>query len=136
MLIETVMTTKVICLPEGASVAQARKLMEENLVRSLPVVKDDMTLVGIITQRDVYAAGLSVLSGNYERGTNIFEANVLIDDLINRSVDTVTPKTSLQDAVIIMRELKIGALPVTELGKVVGIISNTDLLGVLASLLD
>ena len=62
MLVETIMTKKVICLPEGASVAQARKLMEENLVRSLPVVKDDMALVGIITQRDIYAAGLSILS--------------------------------------------------------------------------
>jgi nucleotide-binding universal stress UspA family protein len=82
--------------------------------RSVPVVENG-ALVGIITDRDIR--------------TNLsYVETTTVDKVMTRQVITVTPHTSIWDAARLAGERKIGALPVMEAGRLVGIISTTDLL--------
>ncbi len=88
--------------------------MREGGFRSIPVVKDSQ-LLGIITDRDVRR------HTGFLDHTEVRQA--MTEDLI-----TVTPSTSVREAARLMRERKIGGLPVVEEGKLVGIITTSDVL--------
>jgi CBS domain-containing protein len=135
MLVKDYMTKDVVLLTASDSVARARKLMEERGVRSIPVVDRDKKLVGIVTQRDIYAAGLSRLSDNYERGTRALESHLPISEVYCTEVTSIAPDTTLLKAALLLKELKVGALPVLDNDEVVGILSSTDMLAVLTLLL-
>lgn len=135
MLVKDYMTKEVMALPVSATVSQARNLMENNNIRAAPITNTDGSLYGIVTQRDIYAAGLSRLSANYERTTKALETHLPLEDLIEPNVKTISPDTPLVEAAMVLKEWKIGSLPVTENNQLVGIISTSDLLAVLVSLL-
>jgi acetoin utilization protein AcuB len=88
--------------------------MREGSFRTIPVMQEEK-LVGIITDRDIRR------HVGFLEHTEVLQA--MTEDLI-----TVSPSASLREAARLMRERKIGGLPVVEDGKLVGIITTTDLL--------
>jgi nucleotide-binding universal stress UspA family protein/predicted transcriptional regulator len=102
------------------SLTAACAQMQQRKIRSLPVVEDGK-LLGIVTDRDV-RTHLKYLESTTARQAM---ATALL---------TVTPSTSIWDAARILRERKIGALPVLQDGQVVGMISTSDLLEALIEL--
>ena len=62
MFIDKSMTSKVITISKDAGLDEAKKRMEDNNIRHLPVVEEDNTLIGIITDRDIRSALPSVFS--------------------------------------------------------------------------
>jgi len=90
-------------------------------ISSLPVVEDD-ELVGIITATDV---GHNLILDKYELGTSV-------DEIMIKSVSTVSPEDSLETAINIMKGGAssgiLNQLPVVEDGKLVGIISDGDII--------
>jgi nucleotide-binding universal stress UspA family protein/predicted transcriptional regulator len=108
------MTSRPVTIPPDQKLTTACMLMQERRFRSLPVVQDGR-LLGIITDRDI-RTNLSCLE-------SIEVGKVMTEKLV-----TVSPQTSIWEAAQLMREGKIGALPVLEDGQLAGIISTTDLL--------
>lgn len=121
------MTTEVITVEPDTSLAEARRLMKDHRIRRLPVV-DHGKLVGIVTWGDIreaqpsWASTLSIYEVHYRL------AKTPVKDIMTRDPITVSPETSLPKAALMMLEYKIGALPVVEGKRVVGIITETDVL--------
>ncbi|HJV05259.1 MAG TPA: CBS domain-containing protein [Actinomycetota bacterium] len=124
MRISDVMTEAAVTDRPDDSVASAARKMREQQTGSL-LVTDGEQLVGIITERDV----LRVVAEDVPLDTPISE--VMSKDLV-----TAEPGTSLREAARIMTERWIRHLPVLEGGRLVGIVSQRDLAGVLAGALN
>ena len=105
----------------------ARHLMLSNHFRHLLVTKDDQ-LVGIVTDRDIrlnlpsQATSLSVWEINH------LLTKLTVGQVMTESVITVGPDRDAADAARLMLDHKIGALPVTDAGRLIGIVTETDML--------
>lgn len=124
MRISDVMTAAAVTDRPDDSIEQAARKMREQQTGSLLVLDGD-DLVGIVTERDV----LKAVATRTPLDTPI--SNLMSKDLI-----TVEPGTSLREAARIMTEKWIRHLPVLEGGRLVGIVSQRDLAGVLAGALN
>ena len=129
------MTPVPITVAPATPVSEARELMQRKRIRHLLVMAGER-LVGIITDRDIRlvlpspASSLSVWEIHY------LLAKMTVEQVMTRSVITIAPDRPVVEAVRVMLELKIGALPVTEGLRVVGIITETDLLRAFARMLE
>jgi acetoin utilization protein AcuB len=120
------MTTSPVTITPKTSLSEAHRLMKQKKVRRLPVVEQGR-LVGIVALSDVLEAepsGATTLS-IYE--LNYLLAELKVDKIMKHNVITVLPTATIRDAASIMLEHKIGGLPVVEDGKLVGIITESDI---------
>ncbi len=135
MLIKDWMTKEVIFATPETSVVKATKLMKDNNIKQLPIVDDQMHVVGIISDRDVKSATPSTATTLDAR-----ELLYLLSELKLKSIMTIDPlcvgpNDSIEKAALIMEEKDYGGFPVTENDKLVGIISGHDIFKVLISLM-
>lgn len=135
-LVHDIMTGKVTTLNHDAKLLEAVLLMRSSGYRHLPVVNGGR-LVGLLSDRDVQRASPSMFAkmtpDEYNR---IFETTP-VEKVMAREPVAVTPKTPVAEVVQMMHEQKFGSVPVVEEdNKLVGIVTTTDLLGLLSSLLD
>ena len=131
--LNAIMTTNVITVPLSASLAEARKLMQENCFHHLPVVNDGGEFVGLLTQTDVLAATDSILRDAENR---LRARNIPIEDVMVRNVATIREHASVRQAALFLEKHRIGCLPVVTKGKLVGIITDTDFVAVAINLLE
>ena len=127
MYVRQFMTSQVFTVTPDESIADTMALMREKKLNSMPVV-DKGKLVGFVTDGD-----LREVSPSPATTLSIFELNYLIAktpirEVAVKKVLTCHPDTQIEDAALLMREHKIGGLPVVEEGKVVGIITGSDIL--------
>ncbi|WP_407412843.1 CBS domain-containing protein [Methanobrevibacter sp.] len=120
--VKEIMTTDVITTSLDVDVVNAFEKLMEYKISSLPVVEDDK-LVGIITATDV---GHNLILDKYELGTSV-------DEIMIKSVVTVSPEDTLETAINVMKEGAsssgiLNQLPVVEGDKLVGIISDGDII--------
>ena len=120
------MTRDPITITSNTTLPEAHRLMKENSVRRLPVV-DDGKLVGIVTLGDVREAEPSDATS-----LSIFELQYLlaklpVSNIMTPDPVTVTPITTIARAAQVMLEHKISGLPVMDRGKLVGIITESDI---------
>jgi CBS domain-containing protein len=125
-LVRNWMTTPVVTAAPETSLTDARKIISEKHIRALPVMKDDK-LVGIITSRGLLRLDLSIL-GNESLNLGIDLADEIVADVMTKNPLTILPESMIPKAARLMLENKITALPVMENGKLVGILTNSDLL--------
>ncbi len=111
MLIFERMTTQLVTIAADTTVKKALDIIEKRKLRHLPVLDDDEALVGIVSEKDLLRA----------------KDHVRIDSIMARDVITVTEYTALEEAARIMVDHKISSLPIMRNGKLVGIITETDL---------
>lgn len=126
MYVRQFMTPNVFTVTLNDTIADTMALMREKRINRIPVVEDDR-VVGLVTDGD-----LREISPSPATTLSIFELNYLvakttIKEVAVKHVITCTPDTKLEDAALLMREHKIGGLPVVEQGKLVGIITETDI---------
>lgn len=121
------MASPVISITTDTSVADAMALMREKGVKRLPVL-DKGRLVGIVTLMDLSenapspATTLSIFEASY------LLARTLIKDILpKRPVVTVDADANLELAALLMRQHEVGGLPVVSQGKVVGIITESNI---------
>jgi acetoin utilization protein AcuB len=127
MLVNERMSKRPITVTEDSPVDEALKLMRDKRVRRLPVLDKKGELVGIVSEKD-----LLYVSPSPATSLSIFEIHYLLSQLevgeiMTRDVITVSEYTPLEEAARIMDDNKIGGLPVTRDGKLVGIITESDL---------
>jgi acetoin utilization protein AcuB len=119
MIVVERMTRNPVTVTDQTTVEQALEIIQERELRHLPVIDDKDGLVGIVSEKDLLRA----------RGDAPI-AGVMTTDVI-----TVTEYTALEDAARIMADHKISSLPVMRNGRLVGIITETDLFKVFLELL-
>jgi CBS domain-containing protein len=116
MLVRNRMSRPAVTVRQDADFQKALSLMQEKKLRRLPVVDDDGRLVGIVVERDLLVAAMRYLQSRVEIG-----------DVMTRNVVSVGPDTDLNEVARTMLERKIGGLPVVEDGRLVGIITESDI---------
>jgi acetoin utilization protein AcuB len=130
MRVEQLMSRDVRSIGPSDSCLEAVARMHRNKLRHLPVVNAEQMLVGIVTDRDVrhhlFAPHVFKNLGKISIET-ILRA-VPVAEVMSTEVVTTAPGDELVEATRVMREEQIGSLPVIEAGRLVGIITETDLL--------
>jgi len=127
MRVKDLMTGTPITTSPTTPVLDARQTMLRERIRHLLVVEHG-TLLGIVTDRDIRlnlpspATSLSVWEINH------LLARLTVGQVMSKYVITVAPDRDARDAARIMLDEKIGALPVVENDRLVGILTETDLL--------
>jgi CBS domain-containing protein len=118
------------------SIRHARAILEEHRINQLPVTTDGR-LVGIVTDRDLRDAFPSVLDHRRSRParSNPSPDETTVELVMTGSVLTVCSDDTIAEAARVMRKGRIGALPVIDGAKLVGIITRSDLLDALAALI-
>jgi CBS domain-containing protein len=129
--VREIMTAKPITIDPEMPMLQARQRMADARIRHLVVV-DDARVVGIVTDRDIRlnlpspATSLSVWELNY------LLAQLTVGGVMSKTVIVVEPDRPVAEAARIMMDHKIGALPVVEEGRLVGIITESDFVRAMA----
>ena len=108
---------QVFAIPPGAAVLDAIRLMAERHVGALLVIEGD-TLAGIVSERD-YARKVILLGRS--------SADTPVRDIMTTPVLTVQPETTVEKCMQLMTERRVRHLPVTEGGRVIGMVSIGDL---------
>ena len=130
MFVTETMRTDLIAVRPETKLADAIELMQKGNFRHLPVVDADSKLVGIVTDRDMRSAMPSTLLNktDYQRTFDEVMQNT-VAEIMTKNPLTVAPYFTLQDSLLVMRQKKVGALPVVdEHGELKGILSTRDLL--------
>jgi acetoin utilization protein AcuB len=127
MLVGERMTKRPITIMVDASVEQALEMMHEENVRRFPVLDKDGELVGIVSEKDLLYASPSPATTLSIYEIPYLLSKIKVRDVMTEDVITVTEDTALEEAARIMADNKIGGLPVVRAGKLVGIITETDM---------
>jgi len=130
MFIDKSMTRIVITIEPEASILDASTKMKNYDIHHLPVVQDDKTLVGIVTDRDVRTALPSPFLQREQSTTDSDRiAKLKVKDIMTRDPVTVSPANTLEDALLLMQKVNVGAFPVIDqTNKLIGIITVRDLM--------
>lgn len=118
LVAKDVMTKQVICIKKDTPIFEAIKLMVQNSITGVPVVEDDMTLVGMLSEQDVLR-----LFRTYED-----EKDRTVSDFMTQPVVHFEEHEPLQDICYCLRDNPIRRVPITLKGKVSGVISRSDIL--------
>ena len=140
MKVKEVMTRDPITIDPEASLGTAMDVMRRKRIRHLPVIDDAGRLLGIITDRDLrqatfapaLAEHLSLGAQRHLRGIGQTLEDLRVKHAMTWVVVTTDPQATIARAAVMMFERRIGSLPVVEDGKLVGILTERDLLLALA----
>ena len=130
MFVSQSMTRRVITVEKGTGIFEAQEKLAEHRIRHLPVVDAENRLIGIVTDRDIRSALPFSFYKDPER-ENVKEnlADMTIGDIMTADPRTVSPEDTIQDALLLLQELRVGALPVVDRDRnILGIISVRDLM--------
>ena len=133
LIVKNFMTKNLFTVSENEPIAEAAELFENKLYRHLPVINDSNVLVGIISERDIRT---SVVYSEFMKKNQGTTQDITIKMIMTQEPKTVSPYDSISRVSRILSSLSIGALPVLEGEELVGIITTTDLLNVLSSLIE
>lgn len=126
------MTKQVLAVEVFDSLGIARRIMAKHRINQLPVVEDEK-LVGIVTDRDVRDAYPTSIMIDRGKEIDKFADSYTVEEVMTFNVMSVCPETPLVTAVRLLRRHRIGSLPVVEEGKLVGIITRSDILDFILS---
>jgi acetoin utilization protein AcuB len=130
------MTRSVTTVHSDALASGAVELMRSRRIRHLPVVDRSGRLVGIVTDRDLRQVVFDpTVQARLARATDALRG-LTVRDVMTWGAVTVTRATSIRDAARLMHERKVGALPVVEADRVVGILTERDVLAAFREILD
>jgi CBS domain-containing protein len=126
-LVRDIMTSDVTTLGRNDSLQLVRDIMTLGRVRHFPVI-DDNKIVGVVSQRDLYKASLGSVMKYGEKAQRAFMEGIAVKEVMSEPVITIAPHASVKEAARLMIEKKVGCLPVLEGPKLVGIVTETDML--------
>ena len=138
-----IMTREVVTVKKETTVRELAELFTLHRIGSIPVVDDNGSLIGIVSESDLVEQDKNfhiptVISlfdwVIYLESEKKFEKELkkmtaqTVGDIYTEDVNTVTPSTPVSDVADIMSREKINSLPVVEGGRIVGVVSRIDLI--------
>ena len=134
-LVRDLMTSPVTTLPPQARLLDAALLLRRSGFRHVVIAEGDQ-LVGIVSDRDVQRFAPSLLMKITPEEYNAIFENTQVERVMTRNPFAVSSSSPLSEAVQLLHDHKLGCLPVVDDGRLVGILTVTDALGLLSQLLN
>ncbi|MFX3625426.1 MAG: acetoin utilization AcuB family protein [Ectobacillus sp.] len=130
MIVEEIMNANAIALSPADTIETALRTLAAKSIRHIPIVNEENEIVGIISDRDIRDACPSILDTNVSTDT----LKQPIERIMTKNVITCHPLDFVEEVATVFYDNKIGCLPVTKEGKLVGIITEKNLLHTLIEL--
>ena len=127
------MTENPLTVDSETSVVDAKKIMKENNIRRLPVV-DKGKLVGMVTERMILEASPSPATSLSIHELHYLISKMKVKEIMVKNPITISPDTTFEEALLLGQEKRIGAFPVVDKEKLVGITTESDLVRFIASI--
>lgn len=118
MFARDIMTRIVCTIHPEASAQEAAQLLSQKRISGLPVVNENSTIIGIVTEADIIS--------------KVNREGLHVADIMSHQVITVDEETLVSDIAMLLTERKIKRVPVVQDGKLVGIISRADIVNAVA----
>ncbi|WP_158589096.1 CBS domain-containing protein [Alginatibacterium sediminis] len=131
-----IMTQKPHIATVDTNLEQALKICQEFRIRHLPVVDKEHHLLGLVSERDLRSAQESSLAKLSKEQRSQHQRSHSLDQIMVTKVHSVNPHASVEDAARHIENHRIGCLPVVEKDKLVGILTDSDFVGVAITLLE
>lgn len=128
------MSHPVIAVSPDVPIHDALVMFKKEHIRRAPVIKDGK-LVGIVSERDLLNASPSPVTSLSVWEMNYLISKVTVKQVMSKKVKTIDIDTPIEEAARIMADSKIGGMPVVRSGKVVGMITETDLFKIFLELM-
>lgn len=130
MFVEDVMKKNVVTLPPTASIYEALSLLRQHRIRHIPIIDEERHVIGIISDRDIRDASPSI----FDQDTNHTELQKEVQTIMSFPVITVHPLDFIEEIARIFYDEEFASLPVVSNNKLVGIITEKDMLYTLIQL--
>ena len=121
------MSSPALVVDESMPLPDVRQRLTQQRIRRLPVVNQAGQLVGIVTEGDINRVSDSHITDVRDYSLYHRVADLPIGEIMTRTVVTVTPDTSIMDVARLLLDHRIGGVPVVEDGRVIGMITESDL---------
>lgn len=131
MYIGRIMHTDLVTVSPETTLVEAKDMLEEKKIEHLLVINESGKLVGILSDRDLKQNWASPATSLSTHELNYLLQKVLVKMIMVKAVVTVPVDTTIERAAYVMQQHNISALPVMENDELVGIITSTDVIGVL-----
>jgi CBS domain-containing protein len=134
VFVSDVMTAPALTVTPATSIKAAARLLRDRAVSAVPVVDDDGALVGMVSEIDLLRGSVipDPAAHLFPVATSDEAPPTSVGDVMTPDVSVLLPHSDLYDAARTMRSSGIRSLPVVDAGRVVGVVSRSDLLRVLA----
>ena len=126
-LVKEIMVGSPVTLKPEDTLNLANDLISLGRIRHIPVVEDGR-LIGLLSERDLIGAAATQIFGLKQKSKSALLKSVLIKNVMKKKVITVTPETKIGEAARLMADKKIGCVPVMDDGRLVGLVTTTDIL--------
>jgi acetoin utilization protein AcuB len=133
MRVRDIMTENPLTVDSETSIVDAKKIMKENNIRRLPVV-DKGKLVGMVTERMILEASPSPATSLSIHELHYLISKMKVKEIMVKNPITLSPDTTFEEALLLGQEKRIGAFPVVDKEKLVGITTESDLVRFIASI--
>ncbi len=134
MYVQQIMTRQVDAVAADLKLRDAAQLMRDKGRRFLPVIDSDQRLIGLLSHRELERAEPSAITTLSVGEVNYLMAKVSVADVMHKDVISCGPQTLVEEAGQLMREKGIGSLPVVVDGRLVGIVTDDDILDFLLAI--
>jgi CBS domain-containing protein len=125
--VRDIMETKLVTISANERLSMVEDIMTLGRVRHMPVVQGGR-LVGVVSERDLLRASLSVLSEHRDAERRAFLHVVEISRVMSTPAVVIGPDATIEQAALLMADKKIGCLPVVAGDELVGMVTETDVL--------
>jgi CBS domain-containing protein len=125
--VRDIMETKLVTISASERLSMVEDIMRLGRVRHMPVVQGGK-LVGVVSERDLLRASLSVLSEHRDAERRMFLHVVEISRVMSSPPIVIAPDATIREAALLMADRKIGCLPVVDGDRLIGMITETDVL--------
>jgi len=125
--VRDIMETKLVTISASERLSMVEDIMRLGRVRHMPVVQGGK-LVGVVSERDLLRASLSVLSEHRDAERRMFLHVVEISRVMSSPPIVIEPDATVREAALLMADRKIGCLPVVSGDVLLGMITETDVL--------
>ena len=131
MHVGRIMHRELVTIAPDTSLVKAKEIIAEKKIAHLLVVDESDNLAGVVSDRDVKQSWASPATTLSQHELNYILTQVTVDVIMRKKIVTIPSNTTIERAASVMQENRIGSLPVVDDGKLVGIITTTDVMGVL-----
>lgn len=134
MRVRDFMSTNVVAVDEKTSIHDAKKIMEAHNIRRLPVMRKDK-LVGLVTERMLLEASPSPATSLSIHELHYLLAKMTVSEIMVKNPYTLSPDMPAEEGMQLGQEMGYGAFPVVEHGKLVGMVTESDIVRIMTRVL-